>query len=194
MGIYLLFGLTAGVLQVYSGVQYIRDMLLGATRPNIVSQIVWGTICIIIVSAQLSTGFSWSVIVPLVSAINTFIVILLCRRGYGYMNYTLVDSVSFIFALIAVVAWQMTSNPVWALVFSIGADFAALVPTIRKTYQHPFSESAISWILGMLSCLFGFLGTADRTFTHNVFVVYGFVADAIFIIGMFILRSKRVRE
>ena len=194
MGIYLLFGLTAGVLQVYSGVQYIRDMLLGATRPNIVSQIVWGTICIIIVSAQLSTGFSWSVIVPLVSAINTFIVILLCRRGYGYMNYTLVDAVSFIFALIAVVAWQMTSNPVWALVFSIGADFAALVPTIRKTYQHPFSESAISWILGMLSCLFGFLGTADRTFTHNVFVVYGFVADAIFIIGMFILRSKRVRE
>src|SRR5271154_545942 len=87
--------------------------------------------------AQISAGASLSLIFLIGDLIGTSVVLILCLVGYGYAKYGWVERVCFCLAIIAIVSWQTTHQPVLALVFAIIADFMASIPTVVKTYRDP---------------------------------------------------------
>lgn len=159
MDYHIVLAALSGVLEVASVVPYIRDIVKGETRPNVVSFVLWTTLQVIALLAQLKAGASWSAIVVVMLTLSNLVILVFAFRGYGYRKYGYLDGVSFALCVGALVAWQTTGNPLLAIFFSIVADVCASIPTLVKTYREPRTEHAGAWGLVTLALLLGTLST-----------------------------------
>ena len=139
---HLILGIISGILGVVAAVPYIKDILHGSTRPNTVSWALWVLLLLISILAQISAGASWSLVFLIGDFLGTSAVLILCLGGYGYKEYGWIEWVCLALAIIAIVSWQLTNQPILAIVFAIIADFMAAVPTVIKAYRDPWSEHA----------------------------------------------------
>jgi hypothetical protein len=65
------------------------------------------------------------------------------------------DIICLSIALVGIILWQVTRQPVLALYFAILADFTGIIPSIIKTYKRPETEIwsffAIDAVAGLLT-------------------------------------------
>ncbi|MBI2474271.1 MAG: hypothetical protein HYV68_01080 [Candidatus Taylorbacteria bacterium] len=187
---HLILGIISGVIGAASIVPYVYDILYGTTRPNIVTSSVWTLLQGIVVAAQWSAGASWSIILPAVLCFNTAFVTVLCLRGYGYKNYGLIDKLCFVLALLAIVLWQITANPLVGLLLAIVADLLATVPTIVKTYKEPRSESLPAWLMSIVASVLALISTTRLDVANVAYPIYFIGVD----ITITFLALRRYRK
>ena len=84
----------------------------------------------------------------------------------AYWQITKFDMSMGTLALIGLLLWQLTSNPVWAVIFSVLADASAGIPTLIKAYQHPETEKPIFFTLNTVGSLLVLL-TVQRWHLEN---------------------------
>ncbi len=185
-------GVAAGLIQLYSIVPYIKGMIHGEVRPNIVSWALWAIIQFVVIGAQIATGISWAILIPAALAFNTILVLILCFRGYGYTRYGWLDAVCFMLVVLAIVLWQTTNNALFALALSIIADFLAGVPTYLKVYKLPYSESTSAWVLLVVANILALVSISTWTWGNSSYSLYGVLISVIFIPVM-IMRRRIVR-
>ena len=171
-------GITAGLLQQISAILYIKSMLKGTTRPNVVTQILWSVLQVIALLAQFSSGASWSVIILIVLTFNTLLVTALCFMGYGYKEYGLIDKLCFVLAILAIILWQITKEPLVALALSILADAIATLPTIIKTYRYPKTEAPIPWFMTLIASALSAISSTKLNFANLAFPLYMIIIDS----------------
>lgn len=153
MDFHLFMAAAAAVLTIVSAVPYVRDMLQGTTRPNIVSWGIWCLVQAIFAAAQFSAGASLSIVLPAFEVATVGLIVVLGLAGYGYKKYRPLDFVCLALALGAIVLWQMTKDPAVALWMSVAADVLAAVPTFIKAYRDPKSETLSAYLLVALSAV-----------------------------------------
>ena len=73
-------------------------------------------------------------------------------------------------AIIGIVGWQITGNPLVGLWFAILADFAAYVPAIIKTWHMPETESHWLYTLSVLAA--GLSLVAYPISSESIFQIY----------------------
>lgn len=184
---HVVVGIASGVLSIASVVPYVRDMLKGGeTKPNAVSFFLWTLLEFIALLAQIKSGASWSVIVVIAVTFNTGLVTVLALIGYGYREYGKIDIVCFLFAILAIILWQVTGQPVLAIVLAIVADAFAAIPTLIKTYKYPHSEQLLSWGLVTGAGLLGIFSTDIVNAANLAYPIYLFLMNgAIFSLAYF---------
>jgi len=180
-------GILSGVIQIAAIVPYIRDMLRGTTRPNIVSWGIWTFEVLITLSAQLSAGASWSLILLISATIINITVVMLGIFGWGYKKFGWIEGICLTLSVGALVLWHITAMPLVAIMFAIAADGIAYIPTIVKAYRDPRSETASFWfllgIVGLLSAVSSInLNVANLAFPLY-YMLINFVSWGIVIIG-----------
>jgi hypothetical protein len=190
---HFLFGIASGVLSVASLVPYIRDVLRGGdTKPNAVSFFLWTVLEVIALIAQIQAGASWSIIILIGVTFNTTLVTILALIGYGYKEYGKTEVICVIFAVLAIVIWQVTGEPVLAILLSILADAFASIPTLVKTYKYPESEHAFSWFLITLGGICGILATNIFNTANLAYPIYSLLMyGAIFAFAYFGRKLER---
>jgi hypothetical protein len=157
---HLTLGIVAGIIAFASIIPYVKDILHGTTRPNIVSYGLWALLLSIGMLGQISSGASWSIIFLLGDLLAVLAVITLCLMGYGYGKYGKLEWTCVVLAIIAIVSWQITDRPLLAIIFALIADMLAAIPTIVKTYYDPRSELPLGWFMVAFG---GVLGIASNT-------------------------------
>jgi hypothetical protein len=188
---HLISGVVAGVLIVSAIIPYIRDILYGTTRPNVFSFGIWAFLLFISILAQLSAGSSWSVLLVAGDFLVTTTIAILCFVGYGYKKYGWLERVCFVLAIVAIISWQATNEPVLAIIFAIVADALAALPTVVKAYRDPWSEAPTMWLIVSLAALFGILSTTIIDAANLLFPIYIlFINGLIGLLAFFGRRSR----
>lgn len=172
-----IIGIIAGLLQISAVIPYIKEILHGSTRPNIVSFALWTFIQTITIAAQLSAGASWSVILLFATTLGTGTIVVLCLMGYGYTEYGITDAMCFVLALVAIIAWQITKQPLVGFILSLAADFIAYIPTFIKTYRHPESEAVFPWLLIVCAAALAAFSTTKLDLANLLYPIYVFIMD-----------------
>jgi len=144
---HLLLAIVSAALPLLGMPPYLKAILHGTTRPNAVSYGLWSLQGIIDVAASISGGAGWPVVFTLILTLNTVIIFTLSLIGYGYHKYGRLDLVCGILAVLAIIMWHITGNPLVALGLSIFAGFLSATPTFMKTWRDPKSEYYPSWLL-----------------------------------------------
>jgi hypothetical protein len=93
---------------------------------------------------------------------------------------------------VGILLWQITNDPVLAIVFSIAADILASLPTIRKAYYDPDSEYEYPYLLSAISMVITLLTIKSWAFTTYAFPLYMLVINVV-LFG-FCARPLRVPE
>lgn len=146
----VLIAITAIVVGIGAFIPYFSDIFKKKTTPHAYTWLIWlitqGT-----ATAGIIYGNGGLIGYGLILGTGLVFLIFLLSLKYGTKNITLSDILILCLALIAIVVWWQLHNPVLA-VFMVGAiDAMGYIPTYRKLYIEPWSESLGSWFLFSIS-------------------------------------------
>lgn len=148
---------------------YIRSIRINETVPHVFSWIIWAGGTFIVFLAQLAGGGgvgAWPV--GFSACITGYIAYLAYRKRHEFSINPL-DWVFLVFALFALPAWWMTSDPLWAVVLLTTADLIGFGPTLRRGYFHPYQEHAGFFALGALRNFLVILALEHYSWTTFLF-------------------------
>ena len=124
---------------------YIRDIFLRKTKPHTYTWLIWTITQGTGVAGVILGGGSWGVLNLFIGTIFVFSVFLFSLK-YGSKNITKSDTIILALALISIIIWWQLKQPVLSILMISAIDFAGYIPSFRKTYLEPWSETAIAWI------------------------------------------------
>lgn len=130
----------AVVLTFLAYIPYYRDIIKGKTHPHIYSWSLWGVLSILIVALQIKGGAGSSVLVTAAAGLLCIGVIVLGLK-HGKKDITKSDTFVAILSLIATGFWLIADQPVVSILLVVLADVLAFVPTVRKSYNKPMTET-----------------------------------------------------
>ena len=130
----------------------IRDILVGKTRPNLVSWFFWALAPLVGVFLQFKAGAGLSVLPVFLAGFTPVIIFLLAltRKNY-YWKITLFDILCGIFSLIALIFYVLTRNTGISVAFAIASDGFAAIPTLIKSWKFPETETAVGYLPGIFN-------------------------------------------
>lgn len=113
--------------------------------------IVWLAASISLVSlwAEGSTGAIW---LAGVFAFRNFFLLLMSFK-YGVGGIGGIDRWCLLIAIAGLIGWQITGDPLVALIFAILADLVGFIPAFVKTYMDPESEGPWFYYIETLAVL-----------------------------------------
>jgi hypothetical protein len=191
MTIKLIFALVAAALDL-AYYPYIRDLFKGKTKPHLYTWLVWaltqGTAAV-----GLWYGGGRLGVLSLVIGTALVIVIFLLSFKYGTKNITRADTIVLLAALLAIVLWWRLDNPYLAVFMVSLIDGLGYVPTFRKSFQAPWSETLSFWIAMMFAALFALLANAEYNFLTVTYLATCAVANAAVIL-ILVFRRRQVPQ
>lgn len=184
----LILIILSSVLAFVSYIVYIIAILRGYAKPHRTSRFCTAFITILSMASLVAQGSTVAVWLSVVFAVGSLIIFIL-TIWYGMGGWAKSDIVCLAISVMGIIFWRATSNPMYGLIFFIGADFAGQVPMLIKTYRFPETEVWTFYFLDVLAALCSLAAMSSwmvREFAYPLYVVF---LDC-FIIFL-ILRSNR---
>ncbi len=182
----------AVVLALIASIPYIRDTIIGKTKPHVISWFTWALVSFIAFGIQLLNNGGVGSYINLVMGIVCFTTFLLGLKN-GTKNITKFDIAAFVLALIAIVLWLIVKQPLLSILLVVFIDFMSFLPTIRKSWGKPWSETLVTWILGSVKNGLSIYALQATTLITVMFPVYSLIAT-LFFWNMLILRRRVVKK
>lgn len=146
MEIKLIFGIASGILSAVCFYPYLRDIFKRKTEPHMYSWLVWSLLQIVGVAAQIKGGAGYGAWSLVIGAFFCFSIFLLSFK-YGTKNISKFDILCLVAAIGALGIYLLVNNPVWATIIVATIDFVGFLPTFRKGFEEPFSETPSTFIM-----------------------------------------------
>jgi hypothetical protein len=176
-----LFGILAIVVALVSLVPYVLDTLARKTTPHMYSWLIWALLQLTAAVAILRENTLLSAAGTLVLGAASAIVFLLSFK-YGTKNITRFDKLCLVGALLAIGVWIFLENVLLSIILVTVIDFMGFLPTYRKAYEEPYSETAILYFCSMLSNIFSLFAITHHSWESSLYVSSLVVSNAILII------------
>lgn len=184
-----ILGGLAVLLAILSYIPYIKDIFKGKTKPHAFSWLIWFILTGVGFFIQIEGGAgagAWF------NGVMFFICGFIMIYGFmkGRKEIVLVDWVSLVLAFIAMYFWLVVKDPIVSISMVILADAFGLIPTIRKSYVHPHSETMETYAINAFRVGLGILALEKFSFLTASYHFYMIVAN-LFLVGILIIRRRK---
>jgi hypothetical protein len=132
----------AAAIAIAGNVPYLRDAFRKRVRPHPYTWLVWTIVSGITFFGQLQKGAGIGALPAGVAEIFT-IGIFLFSLQYGFKYVTRTDKYFLAAALLGLIPWIVSDDPTISVVVAVSIDLIAFVPTIRKTWRNPGTETPV---------------------------------------------------
>ncbi len=178
----LTFGLIAGALAIGCFLPYFRDIFKRKTTPHTYSWLIWSILQITgVVAIIVGHGGYYGVLGIGIGALFCLSIFVLSFK-YGTKNITAIDTFSFIGALLAIVIWIFTKNPLYSVVLISIIDFVGFIPTIRKGYEEPYTETMSTYLMASISDVFAILALSTFSLVTTLYLGTLVFSNALFVV------------
>jgi len=152
---------------------YLRDTLAGRTKPHRVTFLIWGTAPLIGVAASFANGVRWAALPVLMTGLAPALIFLASfHNKNARWEIRPFDYICGAFSILALMLWGLTHEPDIAILFAILSDALAALPTMRKAWTHPETETPLAYATSLISVLTSFVVMPEFTFSACAFPVY----------------------
>ncbi|MGA2122912.1 MAG: hypothetical protein ABSG58_00625 [Acidimicrobiales bacterium] len=147
------FVFLAMALSVFGGYGYIRDTLKGETSPNRVTWSLWGIEGVLTFGVEVQQHVGLAAWMTLMLGLMPIAVVLASfHNSHAVWRIGLFDIICGSFSVAGLILWALVREPTVALVIFVCADQLAALPTIRKSWLVPSSETPRAFAMGCLNC------------------------------------------
>jgi len=193
MNIKILFGFLSFVIALISFIPYLKDVLARKTTPHMYSWLVWTVLQMTAAVAILRENTLWSALGVVTLGLVSGAVFLLSFK-YGTKNITLFDTLCLIGAVVAIGIWVFAHNVTLSIVLVTIIDFLGFLPTYRKGYEEPHSETLLLYVCSALSSLFSLLSITQYSIESSLYVISLVISNVVFIGIVFVRRKALLRQ
>jgi len=170
------------------GYGYVRDTLRGETSPNRVTWSLWALEGVLAFGVELQQHVglaAWMTLmlglVPCVVVIASF------KNPRSVWKIGAFDIFCGSISLAGLAFWAFVNEPTIALISFVCADQVAALPTIRKSWLAPKTESPWAFVMGSLNCAITILTL--KVFTTEGALFPGCIVVTDLILSVMILTS-----
>jgi hypothetical protein len=150
---------------------YLKDIVKGTTKPNLVSWITWTLLTGVATIAELVAGEQVAAIFTGAACLETLAVVLF-GLNKGFVKYTAFDVWCQIGALTGFVLWWLFNSPAVAVMAAVTIDLIGALPTVRHSWLAPGEETWQTYALSGLGGFFALLALTTYNWTSLPYAVY----------------------
>ena len=168
------------LLNSIGSISYIIDTVKGKVKPNRVTFFLWALAPLIIFFSEIKQGVGMQSLLafvvgfwPLLTLLASFV------NKKAEWKITKFDIICGILSLVGLVLWLITKVGNIAIIFGIIADLLAALPTIKKSYYYPKTETIWPYFSGAIYAGITILTIKTWNFPHYAFPIYLFIANII---------------
>ncbi|MDE1865965.1 MAG: hypothetical protein KGH94_04995 [Candidatus Micrarchaeota archaeon] len=176
---YIIIGLIATIIGLIGYVPYIWKTFSGKNKPHAFTWLIWSLLLTIgFLAAALKGGGpgTWAVGVPAALELLVFIIAIF----KGEKDIDRMDVATLMAALLGIVLWLLTTNPLWAVIIVASVDMIGYIPTIRKAYKKPREESITVYTFSSVSFLVSLFALRAITLTTFLYPLTLFLSNGLF--------------
>ena len=177
----------SALISCAGGYVYVRDTLKGTTRPNRVSWGMWAFAPLIGTGAALAAGAD--VWVTTRTFLAGFIPLLVFIASFWnhqtYWKTTRFDIACGALSLVAVVAWVVVGAPTYAILIAAMGDLFAAIPTIRKAWEHPETETPLAYLASFLSVVLVLPSIHVWNIENSSFQIYLLIVNVLLLFALY---------
>ena len=181
----------ASVLGAIFFIPYIRNIFARKTEPHIYSWLIWSILQMVGTIIMFRGGARLGVLWLFIESLSCFFVFLLSFK-YGTKNITKFDTICLFGALIAIFIYVFLHNPLLSIITISLIDFVGFLPTFRKSYEEPQTETASVYIASAFSYIFGILALSSYTLTTTFYLTSLMITNATCWL-IIVLRRRKLR-
>ncbi len=173
---------------------YVRDTFRGVTSPNRVTWSLWGLEGVLGFGVEIQQHVGLASLMTLMLGLGPCVVVLASfRNPHSVWKIGAFDVVCAVISLTGLALWAIVQQPALALISFVAADQVAALPTLRKSWLAPSTESPRVFIMGSLNC--GITLLTLKMFTTAGALYPGCVAMTDFVLTILIVGrvGPRVR-
>lgn len=168
-----IFAYSAVVIAIFGYLPYLRDAYTKRVKPHPYTWLVWSIVTGITFFGQVVKGAGVGALPTLISEIFSISIFLFSLK-YGFKNVVKTDHYFLAIALLGLVPWVLTKDPTISVVIAVCIDLVAFMPTIRKTWEHPKTETPVLYganVLRHILTLFSLQAYNIATMLHSVAMI-----------------------
>ncbi|MDE2025817.1 MAG: hypothetical protein KGJ07_04950 [Patescibacteria group bacterium] len=184
-------GIAATMLVFLGYIPYLRDIIKGKTKPHIYSWLVGGFVGFIIFALQVSGGAGTGSLVTLAAGSMCLFVIVLGIIHKSTVEILWIDTVFFLLAFLALGLWLVAKQPVISAILSTVIEVLGFVPTVRKSWNKPFTETLQSYYLNTFRFGFAIFALQTYSIVTIIYPVTWVLFNGFFAV-MLVIRRKQV--
>ncbi len=145
----LYLALMATAFAILGNLPYLLNILKRKIEPHPYTWLVWTIVSGVTFFGQLVKGAGIGALPTGVAELFTLIIFLFSLQ-YGFRNVTKTDTYFLIFALFGTIPWILTKDPTISVIIVVTIDLIAFIPTLRKTWKKPNSETSLLYSTNVL--------------------------------------------
>lgn len=182
----------AVILTFIAYIPYYRDIISGRTHPHVYSWSLWSLLTILLVALQIKGGAGSATWITAAAGLLCVGVVILSFKD-GKKIITTSDTIVAGLSLSAIGFWLIANQPTISLLLVILADMLAFVPTVRKSWYDPHSETLSLYVTNAFRFFLALLAVETYTFLSTAWVISWVLGNALFSI-MLVIRRKQVKK
>lgn len=187
-----ILGYLATILVFLGYIPYLRDIVKGKTKPHIYSWFLWCFVTLIAFALQYTAGAGSGSFVTLAAALMCIAVITMGFVHKSTIKIVFIDSVFLVLALGAVGLWLIAKQPILSTILVTLIDVFGFLPTIRKSWNKPFTETLSFYFLNTLRFLLAIFSLQQYSVVTALYPISWMLINFVFA-WMLIVRRKVVK-
>ena len=187
----IIIGVIAIVLTFVGYIPYIRDIFKKKTTPHIFTWFIWTLAVGITYGLQVAGGGGIGSWITLSVVCFCFFVFVTSLRN-GNKDITKSDVVFFILAILALFLWKVIKQPVWSIILIVSVDILGFVPTIRKSWNKPYSETLFTYELNTIRHALSIFALQQFNILTLLFPIAWTLANLLFCILLVVRRKVEI--
>lgn len=176
MELKIIFTIISTIIGVAAFWSYLRDIFSLKTKPHVYTWLIWTITQGTAVVGILYGGGGWGAFSLTVGTLFVMIVFLFSLK-YGTKNITKSDTVILIAALSAIAVWWQLDKPIISVIMVSTIDVIGYVPSFRKSFREPWSETIVSWIAFSVASVFALLALSEYNFLTTTYLIVIAIAN-----------------
>lgn len=151
-----ILAIIAALLALVSYIPYLIAVFKKQLQPHPYTWLIWSIVVGITLAGQVTSGAGAGALPTLISEM-LIICVFLFSLQFGFKHVKRIDNLYLAAALIGIIPWIITRDPTISVVIAVSIDLTAFIPTIRKIWRDPRSESSVFFTTNAVKHVFGTL-------------------------------------
>lgn len=184
-----LWGVASLFLTVVQYGPYLTGIIKGRYKPHVFTWFIWAVLTGINFVAQMVSDAgsgSWATGFSALMCATVFV--LSARRGEKGIVF--IDWATLVCAMLAIVMWRLTNDPLTAVILSSFAGTLGFIPTIRKCMYDPDVESVSSYTACLAKWVCAVFAIQSLTLTTLLSPLMSIINTVAFMLFLLVRRAQ----
>jgi hypothetical protein len=187
-----ILGMVTVIMALVGYIPYLKDTFAGKTKPHVISWFLWSVVSFIAFGLQWSKGGGAGSYANFAMGFICLILFFASLKR-GTKEIKIPDFICLGLALLAIGLWLIVHQPVWSIILVVVIDIFSFTPTFIKSWNKPWQETLLTWMLSIFRQGFILLSLAEINIVTALFPAYSLIANVLFC-TLLITRRKVVNE